>query len=162
MVRSDQPRNAARTSREGEGREMGRRAVLSPRSGQRAGAKSDQGAFGRLGQGSVGTSANHGVIAFVYPHMHQRSSYRLPCLSRPLRPLWITPSTSVFPALRPLDELKYSPIICVSASKQVGEGLERRSHGFSYVQGSGDDHELWGMVCLFAMSRHGLPHVLSP
>ena len=55
-------------------------------------------------------------------------------------------NVSVFPALRPLDELKYSPIICVSASKQVGEGLERRLHGFSYVQGSGDDHELWGMV----------------
>ena len=57
------------------------------------------------------------------------------------------PSTSVFPTLRPLDKLKYSPIVCVSASKQVGEGVERRSHGFSYVQGSGDDHELWGMVC---------------
>ncbi|RPD57668.1 initiator tRNA phosphoribosyl transferase [Lentinus tigrinus ALCF2SS1-7] len=74
-----------------------------------------------------------------------RSSYCLPYLSRPLRPLWITPSTSVFPNLHSLDKLKYSPIVCVSASKQVGEGVERRSHGFSYVQGSGDDHELWGM-----------------
>ncbi|KAI0690919.1 initiator tRNA phosphoribosyl transferase [Cerioporus squamosus] len=74
-----------------------------------------------------------------------KSSYHLPSLSRPLRPLWITPATSVFPVLRPLDKLQYSPIVCVSASKQVSEGVERRSHGFSYVQGSGDDHELWGM-----------------
>lgn len=39
-------------------------------------------------------------------------------------------------------------MICVSASKQVKEGLERRTNGFAYVQGSGDDHELWGQVRL--------------
>ena len=26
------------------------------------------------------------------------------------------------------------------------QGVERRPNGFSYVQGSGDDHELWSMV----------------
>jgi tRNA A64-2'-O-ribosylphosphate transferase len=44
----------------------------------------------------------------------------------------------------------FFPVICLSASRQVHDGIERRSSGFAYVQGSGDDHELWGMVrCLF-------------
>ncbi|KAH9889398.1 initiator tRNA phosphoribosyl transferase [Cubamyces lactineus] len=74
-----------------------------------------------------------------------KSSYTLPSLPLPLRPLWLTPSTSVFPQLPDDDELACLPVICVSASKQVKDGMERRSNGFSYVQGSGDDHELWGM-----------------
>ncbi|KAF7793494.1 hypothetical protein EIP86_004606 [Pleurotus ostreatoroseus] len=73
------------------------------------------------------------------------SSYILPNLERPLRPLWITPATSAFPHIPPPEERTFFPVVCVSASKQLEEGLERRSHGFSYVQGSGDDHELWGM-----------------
>lgn len=36
--------------------------------------------------------------------------------------------------------------MCVSASRTVNAGTERRMEGFSYVQGSGDDHELWGQV----------------
>ena len=40
----------------------------------------------------------------------------------------------------------FLPIVCVSASKHIEEGVERRSAGFAYVQGSGDDHELWGEV----------------
>ncbi|THH32491.1 hypothetical protein EUX98_g1661 [Antrodiella citrinella] len=76
------------------------------------------------------------------------SSYTLPDLAHPLRPLWITPATSVFPALPPSksEGRKFYPVICVSASKQIlVDGLDRRSNGFAYVQGSGDDHELWGM-----------------
>ncbi|TBU58239.1 initiator tRNA phosphoribosyl transferase [Dichomitus squalens] len=72
------------------------------------------------------------------------SAYALPDIPLPLRPLWITPATSVFPRLPALGNAEYLPIICVSASKQVHEGIERRLNGFSYVQGSGDDHELWG------------------
>ncbi len=86
----------------------------------------------------------------IYPE-HWRgkaSAYTLPELPLPLRPLWITPVTSVFPQLPIPEHAKYLPIICASASKQVREGVERRFNGFSYVQGSGDDHELWGMVCL--------------
>ncbi|KAI0827991.1 initiator tRNA phosphoribosyl transferase [Trametes gibbosa] len=73
------------------------------------------------------------------------SAYVLPELPLPLRPLWISPATSVFPPLPPKNQMKYLPIVCISASKQVEDGLERRTNGFSYVQGSGDDHELWGM-----------------
>ncbi|KAI0753162.1 initiator tRNA phosphoribosyl transferase [Daedaleopsis nitida] len=74
-----------------------------------------------------------------------KSSYSLPDLPRPLRPIWITPATSVYPRLQSGDQLQYIPVVCVSASRQVYDGVERRSLGFSYVQGSGDDHELWGM-----------------
>lgn len=76
----------------------------------------------------------------------QKSSYKLPDLPHPLRPLWITPSTSIFPILPTGDRMRYIPIVCVSASQKIHDGVERRSLGFSYVQGSGDDHELWGMV----------------
>ncbi|KAJ7574562.1 tRNA A64-2'-O-ribosylphosphate transferase [Mycena floridula] len=72
------------------------------------------------------------------------STYPLPKLSRPLRPFWITPATCVYPEIS-LDSCPFFPVICLSASKKVAEGLMRQSGGFSYVQGSGDDHELWGM-----------------
>ncbi|KAI0825697.1 initiator tRNA phosphoribosyl transferase [Irpex lacteus] len=72
------------------------------------------------------------------------STYEIPNLERPLRPLWITPASASWPQLPPVDQQRFYPVICVSASRQVNEGLERRTHGFAYVQGSGDDHELWG------------------
>ncbi|KAK0212280.1 initiator tRNA phosphoribosyl transferase [Desarmillaria ectypa] len=72
-----------------------------------------------------------------------KSSYALPQLLYPLRPMWITPSTSSFPQVG--SDSGFYPVICVSASKQVEDGLERRSSGFTYIQGSGDDHEAWGM-----------------
>ncbi|KAH9975564.1 initiator tRNA phosphoribosyl transferase [Lactifluus volemus] len=80
------------------------------------------------------------------------SSYALPALIRPLRPLWITPTSASFPHISP--DAPFLPVICVSASRAAAEaegdidrmevGLGRRAGGFSYVQGSGDDHELWG------------------
>ncbi|KAF9494201.1 initiator tRNA phosphoribosyl transferase, partial [Pleurotus eryngii] len=72
------------------------------------------------------------------------SSYDLPKLAKPLRPMWITPSTSMFPSLPPSGSRTFCPILCISASKQISDAIERRGGGFSYVQGSGDDHELWG------------------
>ncbi|KAI0359563.1 initiator tRNA phosphoribosyl transferase [Trametes cingulata] len=101
-----------------------------------------------------------------------KSAYTLPALPLPLRPLWITPSTSLFPQLPAKKDMTYLPVICLSASKQVEEGVERRSHGFSYVQGSGDDHELWGMgltpqifwenqARLLGSDRDGLPSVVT-
>ncbi|KAL1678999.1 initiator tRNA phosphoribosyl transferase [Schizophyllum commune] len=71
------------------------------------------------------------------------SSFFLPDLPLPLRPVWITPASSTFPSLDALQS-DTLPIICVSASRQVENGVERRGDGFAYVQGSGDDHELWG------------------
>ncbi|KAG6335831.1 hypothetical protein ID866_3267 [Astraeus odoratus] len=71
------------------------------------------------------------------------SFYDLPDLQRPLRPIWITPATTSFPILSP--HTSFYPVVCLSASKQVSDGLERRAGGFAYIQGSGDDHELWSM-----------------
>ncbi|KAJ7270121.1 tRNA A64-2'-O-ribosylphosphate transferase [Mycena haematopus] len=67
------------------------------------------------------------------------SSYSLPDLPRPLRPMWLTPASGALVVPPPA----YIPIICVSAS-QVADGAARRAGGFAYIQGSGDDHELWG------------------
>ncbi|KAF9012558.1 initiator tRNA phosphoribosyl transferase [Cyathus striatus] len=74
-----------------------------------------------------------------------KSSFKLSKLPYPLRPLWITPTTSTFPSLPSKEERVFLPVICLSASKQIQEGAERRVAGFTYIQGSGDDHELWGM-----------------
>ncbi|KAI0028827.1 tRNA A64-2'-O-ribosylphosphate transferase [Vararia minispora EC-137] len=71
------------------------------------------------------------------------SSYVLPELPHPLHPFWITPASSTYPSLS--QNAAFIPIVCVSASKQVHDGIERRSLGFAYIQGSGDDHELWGL-----------------
>ncbi|KAF9524838.1 tRNA A64-2'-O-ribosylphosphate transferase [Crepidotus variabilis] len=82
-----------------------------------------------------------------------KSSFELPRLPRPLRPVWITPASTTFPELptSPSTIGEFLPVICVSASKKVDEGLERRLGGYTYVQGSGDDHELWGMGLTPAM-----------
>jgi tRNA A64-2'-O-ribosylphosphate transferase len=81
----------------------------------------------------------------LFPRVHaQDSSYALPELAKPLRPLWITPASARFPYIAP--DASFLPVICVSASHAVDVGTERRIEGFSYVQGSGDDHESWGQV----------------
>ncbi|KAJ3726981.1 tRNA A64-2'-O-ribosylphosphate transferase [Lentinula raphanica] len=58
--------------------------------------------------------------------------------------IWITPASTSFPKF-PSESQTFFPVVCVSASRQVQEGVDRRSGGFVYIQGSGDDHELWGM-----------------
>ncbi|KAK7472368.1 tRNA A64-2'-O-ribosylphosphate transferase [Stygiomarasmius scandens] len=74
----------------------------------------------------------------------QGSSYTIPKLTRPLRPIWLTPASSRFPDFSDNSQ-PFTPILCVSASRCIDEGMDRRSEGFVYIQGSGDDHELWGM-----------------
>jgi tRNA A64-2'-O-ribosylphosphate transferase len=49
----------------------------------------------------------------------------------------------------------FFPLICISASKLVHEGIERRSAGFTYVQGSGDDHESWSQVSWIQITSAG-------
>jgi len=72
----------------------------------------------------------------------QKSEYKLPLLEKPVRPIWVDPSTMVLPSFS--GSQPFVPLVCLSASKQIREGPERRRNGFTYVQGSGDDHELWG------------------
>jgi len=73
-------------------------------------------------------------------------------LQHPLRPIWITPATTTFPSLS-VSTLPFYPIVCLSASKLVTDGVERRANGFAYIQGSGDDHELWSMVRITSLMR---------
>ncbi|KAL5483189.1 RIT1 [Sanghuangporus weigelae] len=69
------------------------------------------------------------------------SSYVLPQLDKSLRPIWVTPASTVFPSFD--ESTNFLPVICISASRSLEEGTERRRQGYSYVQGAGDDHENW-------------------
>ncbi|KAI8822457.1 tRNA A64-2'-O-ribosylphosphate transferase [Fimicolochytrium jonesii] len=81
------------------------------------------------------------------------SSVNVPELSlhlhKPLRPLWITPTTNLALGFDwagspdALHDLPFYPVILLSASQAVPDGMDRRV-GYTYVQGSADDHELWG------------------
>lgn len=76
----------------------------------------------------------------------KNSSYDLSSLlslRKPLRPIFVSPSSLL--AVNSADEFPtFLPFVLVSASKLATEedGLER-SGGYTYVQGSGDDHEAW-------------------
>ncbi|KAI7865723.1 tRNA A64-2'-O-ribosylphosphate transferase [Spinellus fusiger] len=71
-------------------------------------------------------------------------------LQKPLRPLWLTPHSSLFLYAPDDQDTDFWPVVCVSASQAVESGCQARQ-GYLYVQGSGDDEEAW---CL------GLTHAL--
>ncbi|GAA5923404.1 tRNA A64-2'-O-ribosylphosphate transferase [Sporobolomyces koalae] len=64
-------------------------------------------------------------------------------LDRPLRPFFVSPSSTLSRHAASEYTTCY-PIICASSSKlaEDADGMER-ARGFTYVQGSGDDHEAW-------------------
>ncbi|GAB1522063.1 tRNA A64-2'-O-ribosylphosphate transferase [Rhizoctonia solani] len=70
------------------------------------------------------------------------SEYTLPRLTKPLRPFWISPDSSNPRPPTIDDSTPFYAIVCLSASQRVQDGVDRRL-GFTYVQGSGDDHEMW-------------------
>ncbi|BGP36497.1 tRNA A64-2'-O-ribosylphosphate transferase [Rhodotorula kratochvilovae] len=67
----------------------------------------------------------------------------LKALDRPLRPFFVSPSSTLSDSPAAAFTSCY-PVVCASASKlaEEADGLER-ALGFTYVQGSGDDHEAW-------------------
>ena len=91
----------------------------------------------------------------------QASSLPLPTLTKPLRPFFIHPSTTIAPVIPP--NAPFTPIICLSASRWVGgeddipsfTRLGDRTVAFEYVQGAGDDDELWARVSLASSGRPG-------
>ncbi|GAA6059869.1 hypothetical protein JCM10212_007074 [Sporobolomyces blumeae] len=97
---------------------------------------------------AVGPSEHAQIAAKIHRWADElvTSSYNfesLKTLDRPLRPFFVSPSStlslnsaSAFPTC--------FPIVCASASKlaEEADGMER-ARGFTYVQGSGDDHEAW-------------------
>jgi len=130
---------------------MGYTSLYPPSRGQRARTPSNRTTTGQLGT-SVSSEPTLSLSTKMtfnsHDHFIQASTFCLPRLPRHLRPVWFTPATTTFPTFNQLSkELgEFIPVLCVSASKHVDQGIERRPNGFSYVQGSGDDHELWGMV----------------
>ncbi|CAO3573110.1 unnamed protein product [Mortierella alpina] len=64
-------------------------------------------------------------------------------LQKPIRPIWLTPQSFLLKDDLPdYSQVKFLPVICLSASRVVQEGMEERD-GYLYVQGSGDDEEMW-------------------
>lgn len=63
-------------------------------------------------------------------------------LSKPLRPIWVTPESTLPEEHNELRNAEFYPIVLVTASRCVPDGYERLE-GFSYVQGAADDEEMW-------------------
>ncbi|KAI1316232.1 hypothetical protein EDD11_010279 [Mortierella claussenii] len=64
-------------------------------------------------------------------------------LRKPIRPIWLTPQSFLFKDDMPdYSDAAFLPVICLSASRVVPEGMEERD-GYLYVQGSGDDEDMW-------------------
>ena len=94
------------------------------------------------------SSSEHEQISRLVPGLAEtliESSFDLTYLSKPLRPFWVTTRSAAHSL--PSDCL---PVVCASASKQVEEGMERRSNNYTYVQGAADDHESWSNVRIMA------------
>lgn len=74
----------------------------------------------------------------------QASTYTLPNLCKPLRPLHLSPAStlSAVPLLKS-DFPAFYPVICCSASRCTTGGSAERLGSLNYVPGSGDDHEGW-------------------
>ncbi|PXF47116.1 tRNA A64-2'-O-ribosylphosphate transferase [Gracilariopsis chorda] len=91
------------------------------------------------------------------PTLKNASAQRL----KPLRPIWVSPESTLWQHGIPLQQLDFTPIVCISASKVVPDGersfiepslveqvvcgvtFAPRPVGFAYVQGAGDDEEAW-------------------
>jgi len=59
-------------------------------------------------------------------------------ISKPLRPIWVTPDSDVTPTSSIFDD--FCPVICCTVSRRVAGG--ELSEG-GYIQGAGDDTENW-------------------
>lgn len=110
-------------------------------------------------------------------------------LSRPLRPLWVTPASSLPTPLSPQEsnrhdggrhddddsaspsadddrvpsyaypEWDFSPIVCCTASRAVRDGIQR-VRGYTYVQGAADDEESWSRGLTPALFRANIGTLL--
>ncbi|KAF9129258.1 hypothetical protein BGW39_004310 [Mortierella sp. 14UC] len=64
-------------------------------------------------------------------------------LVKPIRPIWLTPQSFLLRHDLPdYSQVAFLPLICLSASRVVQDGMEELD-GYLYVQGSGDDEEMW-------------------
>ena len=92
---------------------------------------------------------------------------------KPLRPLWVNTGSRLWENGFPLEDLPFTPVICLSASKVVKPGersfveprtcsetvcdvnFAKSKSSFPYVQGAGDDEEAWSLgLTPFLMWQH--------
>jgi len=74
-------------------------------------------------------------------------------LEKPLRPIWLTPDSTIFIDNPPdYSDCDFFPVICVSVSRVTSTDSPHQSNNndlsqfdYTYIQGSGDDHETWSM-----------------
>lgn len=66
----------------------------------------------------------------------------VPRLSKPLRPLYVFQDSLLPESVESSIFEGYNAVVLVTASKQAQDGVDREM-GYTYVQGAGDDHELW-------------------
>ncbi|EIW65906.1 hypothetical protein TREMEDRAFT_35639 [Tremella mesenterica DSM 1558] len=101
---------------------------------------------------NIVSSSEKSQIEVLIPEWAEKlldSSLIIPQLKRPLRPFFLHPATSSPPQIP--DDPEWTSIICLSASRWVGgeddipasTKVGKRTKGFEYVQGAGDDDELW-------------------
>ncbi|KPM41285.1 hypothetical protein AK830_g5332 [Neonectria ditissima] len=87
--------------------------------------------------------STHAQITALLPQFLaslQALNLNLPsCLTKPLRPVWVTPGSSLPDSAASIFE-DYRPVVCCTASRRV-VGSEMDEAG--YVQGAGDDTENW-------------------
>lgn len=63
-------------------------------------------------------------------------------LDKPLRPMWLTPDSTIQHVEDRFVTADFYPIVLVTASKRVPDGIERQE-GYTYIQGAADDEEMW-------------------
>lgn len=61
-------------------------------------------------------------------------------VKRPMRPLWVTPTTSLGSLPRPSEDDPFATIVLCTASSRPSVGVRDDPN---YVQGAADDHEAW-------------------
>ncbi|KAL2887766.1 trna a64-2 -o-ribosylphosphate transferase [Ceratocystis lukuohia] len=98
----------------------------------------------------VVSASEHAQISALIPSFAQTLSsisLDLPALRRtltkPLRPLWITPDTPLPTSPPESIFTDFRPVICCTASARSAAGGGEISSGAGYVQGAADDTEMW-------------------
>jgi hypothetical protein len=66
-------------------------------------------------------------------------------LARPLRPVWVRPDAP-YPKWNALRDSGFTPVICVSASREITEATPLTGRqGWHYIPGAGDDSDNWSV-----------------
>lgn len=84
-------------------------------------------------------------------------------ITKPLRPIWISPQTTFLEDYIPTFQSdKFYPILCISTSELIDKKISNNiSSNFDYVQGAGDDEETWSLGLTHKLFWHHLDLILN-